>query len=503
MSHFDAIYKVLLVDDDEDDYMITREALAEAIYTRLDLDWVNSYEAGQAQIKASNHDIYLIDLHLGQHDGFELLQYAAEIGCQKPLILLTGQGEREFDLKALSLGAMDFLVKGQFSAALLERAIIYAIRHRQVLNELQTSEAQYRGVLENQAELVCRFDRDMVLTFVNGAFARYFGWPSAQLPGRSLTSLMPEEQFDQFASHLNHVFARQMPVTFELALPGTSSARKWQQWTIQPLPDKTQQVHEAQGVAVDISERKTAEIALRNALIREKELGELKSRFVSMTSHEFRTPLTTIMSTASFLEMADEKISTDKRLTRLSKIRQAARDMAELLDEVLVFGKAEANRLEFVPEAINLISFITEIVEDYRAGSHSSHQFVFNHPQQLKPFYGDIKLMRQVLSNLLSNAIKYAPVDTTITIDLTHGENQFILSISDQGIGIPEEDQPLIFDPFHRAHNTREYSGTGLGLAITRRAISRHEGDITFVSQPDKGTKFIVTLPDIERQTSK
>ena len=252
---------------------------------------------------------------------------------------------------------------------------------------------------------------------------------------------------------------------------------------------------ELQSVGVDITERKKAEIALRQALEKERELGELKSRFVSIASHEFRTPLTTILSTASFLEMAEGQISSEKRLARLEKIQTAANGMTELLNDVLLFGKAEANRLEYQPKPMDIVAFSTEIIEDIQATTGDKYHFTYSNHLQNPNVTFDDKLMRQIINNLVSNAVKYSPQGGEIRFELAYELNSLIIAVSDQGIGIPERDQPHLFEPFHRAKNARNIAGTGLGLAITKKAVETHGGEITFESTHNQGTCFTIRIP--------
>ena len=143
--------RVLLIDDDEDDFLITEEFLEDSYSATFSLDWTTNFDEALEAIKTEAYDVYLIDLHLGKWNGFDLIKEGLDAGCQKPLILLTGAGEREIDQHAMELGAADYLVKGQFNEQMLERAILYAIRHWKTLKELRHSEERVRAVLESQS----------------------------------------------------------------------------------------------------------------------------------------------------------------------------------------------------------------------------------------------------------------------------------------------------------------------------------------------------------------
>ncbi|GAB5494110.1 MAG: hypothetical protein Phog2KO_43250 [Phototrophicaceae bacterium] len=489
--------KVLLIDDDEDDFLITKEYLQDSHNTTFQLDWTTDYDEALEAIINGDYDVYLIDLHLGKWNGFDLIENGLKAGCEKPLILLTGAGEREIDQQAMELGAADYLVKGQFNSQILERAILYAIRHWKTLSRLRLSEERVRGILGNQAELICRYTLDTTLTFVNQSYANYFGKSEEELIGLKWLTLVPDNQHDNIIQHIQSIVAgRELVVSYENGMSNQNGKMRWQQWTDTPIFDENdEQIIEIQAVGIDITETKEAEIALKNALEKEQELGELKSRFVSMASHEFRTPLTTILSTASFLEMAEDQISSEKRLTRLQKIQTAVNGMTELLNDVLLFGKAEASRLEYYPESVDIVAFSKEIIEDIQLAMGRNQDFNYINNLNNPIITCDNKLMRQIITNLVSNAIKYTPHDNEITIELRYEQDSLILMICDQGIGIPEKDQAHLFEPFHRAKNARNISGTGLGLAITLKAVEMHNGNITFVSKQDQGTCFTIRIP--------
>lgn len=242
-----------------------------------------------------------------------------------------------------------------------------------------------------------------------------------------------------------------------------------------------------------------AETEIRKALEKEKELNELKSRFVSMISHEFRTPLATTLFSADLLESYSAKWPEEKRLTHIHRIQSAVYRMTELLDAVLLVGKAEAGKLEFNPEPMNLEAFCQEIVEDLQLTDDKQHTLNFVSQGLCTQIYLDEKLLRHILSNLLSNAIKYSPQGSTVLFELACENCQnggtVAFHIQDRGIGIPKEDQERLFETFHRAKNVGTIPGTGLGLTIVKRSVELHGGQIFVESEVGMGTKFTVVLP--------
>ncbi|MGB3292303.1 MAG: HAMP domain-containing sensor histidine kinase, partial [Phormidesmis sp.] len=240
--------------------------------------------------------------------------------------------------------------------------------------------------------------------------------------------------------------------------------------------------------------RKRGEAEIRTALERERELNGMKTRFVSMTSHEFRTPLTTIMSSAELLEHYRERWDVAKQIQYLRKIQTSAKHMTGLLNDVLLINKAEAGKAEFKPQDTVLEEFCQEIVEELQITT-TAHELVMRSHIQATPMPLDRKLMRHILTNLLSNAINYSPSGGEILLTLEQSGDTVELRVKDCGIGIPEETLPTLFESFVRGSNVGTISGTGLGLAIVKKSVDLHQGSIDCESKEGEGTTFIVGLP--------
>ncbi|WP_071190047.1 PAS domain S-box protein [Trichormus sp. NMC-1] len=249
------------------------------------------------------------------------------------------------------------------------------------------------------------------------------------------------------------------------------------------------------GYWADISNRKQLEQELRIALETEKELNELKSRFISMTSHEFRTPLSTILSSSELLEHYSHKWTHEKQLTHLHRIQAAVTRMTEMLNDILVIGKGEAGKLEYRPLLFDLVKYCRHLVEEVRLNLKSQHLVYFSSQYQSICCYMDEKLLGYILSNLLSNALKYSPDGSSVNFTLSCQGGQAVFEIKDQGIGIPEEDLPRLFESFHRARNVGNILGTGLGLAIVKKCVDIHQGTINVNTLLGVGSNFTVTLP--------
>jgi PAS domain S-box-containing protein len=237
---------------------------------------------------------------------------------------------------------------------------------------------------------------------------------------------------------------------------------------------------------------------LERALLKEKELNELKSQFISRASHEFRTPLATIQTASDLLRNYGHKMSDEKKLERIDKIQREVKGMTNLLEEVLIIGKTESGRFELQLDEINLEDFCLEIIEQTKLLGNGKHKVVFKNINVPTKVIIDTKFFRQIISNLLSNAIKYSPNagEVKFTISLTSDHvPKLLLEFQDQGIGIPLMDQEKIFDHFYRAHNVGMIIGTGLGMAIIKSSVDILGGTIQLNSVENKGTTVKVKLP--------
>ncbi|MCL1472959.1 hybrid sensor histidine kinase/response regulator [Argonema antarcticum] len=241
--------------------------------------------------------------------------------------------------------------------------------------------------------------------------------------------------------------------------------------------------------------RHQAEIEIRKALEKEKELGELKSRFVTMVSHEFRTPMATILFSAGLLEKYQSIWHEEKKMTHIHRIQTAIEHMTDLLNDVLVVGKAEAGKLEFRPAPMDLEGFCHQLLEDIKHADKECHPLELTIQSAVSNACMDENLLRHILTNLLSNAIKYSPQNSPVQFQLLCQDGQAVFQIRDAGIGINPEDEKQLFEMFHRGTNVGNISGTGLGLTIVKKSVDLHQGQIAVESEPGVGTTFTVTLP--------
>jgi PAS domain S-box-containing protein len=249
----------------------------------------------------------------------------------------------------------------------------------------------------------------------------------------------------------------------------------------------------------EIKERKTAENNLREAFKKEKDLNELKSRFVSMASHEFRTPLSTILSSADLIEAYQNVEQQEKREKHINRIKSSVSNLTSILNDFLSLSKLEEGQTAIKISEIQIIGFITQVLDEIKNLLKPGQQITLNKNNlKINTFYTDKGILNNILLNLVSNAIKYSPSDGAIEIRLASENHHLKVSITDNGIGIPIEEQGYLFTRFFRAHNAENIQGTGLGLNIVKRYIEILKGTIDFESQENIGSTFSFTIPSLK-----
>ncbi|MEH2153238.1 hybrid sensor histidine kinase/response regulator [Nostoc sp.] len=244
-----------------------------------------------------------------------------------------------------------------------------------------------------------------------------------------------------------------------------------------------------------INQLRESEERTRLALAKEQELNELKSNFVAMVSHEFRTPMTTIRTAVDILEYNSDKLTDVRKTKYFDRIQNAINQMLYLLDEILFLSKTEAAKLEYKPTFLNLENFCSELTDILQLNAGSEHRIIFTFQGESTQAQMDEDLLNCILTNLISNAIKYSPQNSTIWFDLICKDRLATFQVTDRGMGIPLKDQTHLFQTFYRASNVGVIQGTGLGLTIVKKCVELHGGHIQLKSEQGVGTTVIVTLP--------
>lgn len=245
----------------------------------------------------------------------------------------------------------------------------------------------------------------------------------------------------------------------------------------------------------EVTERKRAEEEAQKALGRERELNELKSKFVSIASHEFRTPLSTVLSSASLIDQYNTRMEKEKVSKHVQRIKSSVNHLTSILNDFLSLGKLEEGKIDVVKEPISVPDFLKEVEEEINSTLKMGQHLVINCTDNLQPVNSDVRILRNILFNLISNASKYSDQGRPIYISCKEEKTKVLFIIRDEGIGIPEEDQRHMFDRFFRASNAGNVQGTGLGLNIVKRYVELLGGTISFSSEYKKGSIFTIKIP--------
>lgn len=406
-----------------------------------------------------------------------------------------------------------------------------------------TSNDTFREIFQGSAEGIIMVNREGTILLANPVSETMFGFDEGQLIGKSLEELLPP-RFRGVHSHLRmsfneHPSPRRMgigrdlmavrrdgsefPVEVSLSYKQTKAdllvmafiiditERKKAEEALKSseeqlllyaaeLERKVQARTEALNRSVhelekEVEVRKRAEEDARKALEKERELNELKSKFVSIASHEFRTPLSTIMSSASLVSQYRQKGDMDKIDKHTARIKSNVNHLTAILNDFLSLGKLEEGRVEITIEDINIPEFLREIQEELKSSLKTGQKIVVYIPEENPGLRTDPRILRNILFNLISNASKYSDENRNIYLTCTFRDEHLRIAVKDEGIGIPEDDKKHMFDRFFRASNAINIQGTGLGLNIVKRYIDLLNGRIEFESEYGKGSTFTVEIP--------
>lgn len=378
----------------------------------------------------------------------------------------------------------------QNQAALLEQRV------NQRTAELQQSKEQLQAIFDSSSDSILLVSVQGLVQQVNLSFYRMFG-ADCDIIDRPVWSLSRDEaECRRLQSYFEQPPAMRGFQRMEMLASHASGEPFHAEIALSPLPQPDA------GIVCnlrDISAHKHIESDLRRALEKERELNELKSRFVSTVSHEFRTPLAMIMSSADMLRRYSDRMDEMQRDERLARVQLVIKDMTRLLEDLLTINRVDQNRVDFNEQSIELDAFVRDAIHEVDEAYGGGHPIRFTLIGEPAHIQADAKLLRQILINVLSNAVKYSTRDPNSPVDfrVERQGDQWIFEIRDYGIGIASEDQPLLFNAFHRGKNVADVPGTGLGLAIAQRAIELHGGTLTLDSALDQGTTITIALPAV------
>jgi PAS domain S-box-containing protein len=487
------VLDVLLVEDDEDDYLITKALLSKAQSIDCNLRWASSYEEGLEAILNDTFDACLVDYRLGARTGLDLLETANERGVRTPVILLTGQGDLEVDLTAMAAGAADYLSKDEIDAPLLERSIRYAVERREAERRIR-EQAQ---LLDKARDAIMAFDIDGEVVYWNKSAERLTGWGKDETIG---TTTLDEVYADGQEDTLRECRTRTLEEgewTGELNMHNEDGDDLIveSRWTL--VRDSTGDPQHILVINTDITERKQ----LESQFLRSQRMESI-GRLVGGIAHDLGNLLVPIQLGVKVLQ---QRYGDDEKAERtLSMIQKSAERGSDMVEQVLAFARGvEGERVSIQPDAI--IEEVEKITDETFPDEIDVRVEI---EEGVRPIVGDATQIQQVIMNLCVNARDAMPDGGTLTlrahnVELTEDDARLnidaepghyvCLEVEDTGTGIPEDVVDKVFEPFFSTKPEGE--GTGLGLSTAYSIVKSHDGFIDIESETDVGTLFRIYLP--------
>lgn len=490
---------VLIIEDNEDDAELMVLELEVAGYTVV---WrrVETKDDFLTHLN-TQVDIVLADYNLPQFTAPRALDLLLNYGFDTPFIVVTGSISEEIAVACIKQGAADYLLKDRLSR--LGEAVRQAIKQRDLRRAQREAEQNLlimNRAIDTSINAVVLADLSGRINYVNKAFHDLWGVEEdASLNGRSLSSLWAS---DQEADALLERVSNNSSLKGEMHTQSEDGREMVLQYSASMVKGGSGEPLCIMAIFIDITEQKEAEKSrqeaeiLRIELEKERELRELKSRFVSMIVHDFRNPVSVIQLSLSILQKYFNRLEPDKLIEKIELMMQQTSHLNQLIDDVLMLGKMEMVATEFNPEILDLVVFCQEVFEEFQEGVDGTLYELDFIPHTASIYTTvDSTLMRRALVNLLSNAVKYSPEGGRIQMSVCQQGDTIELVISDEGIGISAEDQKRLFEGFHRGENVGRITGSGLGLTIVKQIVEVHSGEIICESELDTGTSFKLKLP--------
>ncbi|MEW6491592.1 MAG: response regulator [Cyanobacteriota bacterium] len=490
---------VLLIDDDEDDYILTRDLLSESQGTRFELEWIKAGDIALEAMSQNQHDLYLLDYRLGEYNGLELLRQAIAKGCRTPIILLTGQGDREIDVEAMKAGAADYLDKSQIRAPLLERSIRYAIERKRSEQKIREQAA----LLDVATDAILVQNLQHQIVFWNKGAERIYGWQAEDVLGKDANQLLCKAENCHWLEDIQTLVALEGSWYGELEqVPKNGKELIVEsRWTL--VQNEHQEPTSILIVNTDITEKKQLEAQFLRAQ-RMESIGTLASGI----AHDLNNVLAPILMSVQLLGL---KLHDEQTRQWLNILESNAKRGAELVKQVVSFARGVKGDRTLV-QVRHLISEIKQIGKETFPKSIEIHTDI---AQDLWTVCGDATQLHQVLMNLCVNARDALPDGGILTI---RAKNVFlneesarlnldakvgsyiVIAVSDTGTGIPHEILDRIFEPFF---TTKELGkGTGLGLSTVIGIVKSHGGFVKVSSKLGQGTDFEIYLPALKENVS-
>lgn len=471
--------RLLIIDDDEDDYFIIADYIKSLRGLNVSADWCSDYKAALDHICSRKYDIYMMDYRLGARTGMDLLQEAMQKQCEEPIIMLTGVGNYEVDVQAMSIGAVDYLVKAELDSEKIERALRYALEQAETLRAVRASEKKYRNVFEKSKDIIFITNGDMVFTDINDTIYTLLGYSKEEAIGRmSLYDLVaaPEERI--YLGDLLNEDAEVDDWEVELAAKNGDIRTCYLAATREQHTDGRVYF---QGIIHDITNLKKSEKATLQA-----EKLALAGRLVQTMAHEIRNPLNNISLS---MEQLQQEVGADAGIEPLVNIitRNVTR-INDLIRELM--NTARPSEIELQKTALQTVidMAVAQVID---RATLKNVRMQLDYPEEPVYINANAQMLTIALLNMLVNATEAMEQDKGVLyIKVLLKDSLAILIIKDNGCGISKEDVSHLFEPYF----TRKRNGVGLGLASTLNILQSHKAQVEVDSRQGEGTMFTISF---------
>ena len=486
-------FRVLMVDDDEDDYILTRSVLAEVDGSHYDMEWVSDLDAGFSNLDSGDYDIILMDYFFGGRTGVEIMREAIAEGCTTPIILLTGLGDREVDFAAMEAGAADYLEKDSLTPLLLERSIRYAVSAAQARKALLEKSVLLRTTLDNTGSGIAAFDASNRLVAWNGRFLEMLGLQKGfeHLDG-----------FESRAAPETALLSARVAECLKLArrMDANRSEHIGPDGRVLEIRNNRTRDNGNVIICIDVTERKSFE----TTLIESKTAAELASRtkteFLANVSHELRTPLNAIIGFSELIQLEIRGPISDPGYVAYARdIKQGGEHLLNLINDILDVSTIESGSYDLHEEPVEtavIVEGCMRMIDERAAAARLA--ITCEVDPDLSHVCVDRRAIKQIILNLLSNAVKFTPRygKVWLRVEKAHGLG-IRVSVADTGVGIAQEDIARVLEPFGQVRDAvgNRADGTGLGLPLVKSLTELLGGTLDLKSTPGEGTTVSVHLP--------
>lgn len=470
--------KILIIDDDEDDYFITSQYLEEIETINISCNWSYNIKDALQKLISNQYDLYFLDYRLGAKTGLELLREAIELGAQKPIILLTGKGTREIDKLAVESGAYDYLIKSELTSEKLERCLRYAIERYKSFKLINDNEKKYRLIFENALSFIFTCDKLLHFSDCNSASEYLLGYSPQELKGISFLNFIEEADRDR----LKELLASKKNIkNLNLRFITKHGDTKTGNISLTYFEPQDLEAH-WQGIIYDETMRVQAE----QEKIQSEKL-EATYRLVRTLAHEIRNPLTNIG--LSLEGLVDKGIEPSK-MPYIDIIKRGSKRINDIISELLNSAKAVELKLELV-DLNELIKEALAIAQDRIALKNIGTSITLLDFPVIKTL--DKEKFKIALLNLMVNAVEAMDKEKgLLTVSLTKNLDQTSILIKDNGSGMSDDQLKKLFEPYF----TTKKTGMGLGLVSTLNIIKSHKAVIEVDSKVNVGTTFKIVFSD-------